>query len=337
MLGICAVGLAWFGASLVVASHQAAQGPLWRQVGLSGVTIHALAVSRARAGPTFVGAEPGVYRQDRGGAWRRVLTIQGVWDVYLLPDDRTVIAGDNSGSVDVSHDGGQRWLRRFVTAQGVYAVTSRPDRPSWILAGAGGGIFLSRDGGAHWQRRLALAGSGVDVLVWRPGSTRVVLAGSVAGAAGARTGAYISRDGGMTWRSFGRGLGSPAGIMSLAVTDRSGVLAGTMGNAVWRAAGPGKAWRASAAGMPRGEDHVAGLAIIPGSPPTLFAATLGSGVFRSVDGGARWSAASAGLSAARNATIVLSLRYAPSRRWLYAGTADGVYALNLGGVRSGRG
>jgi hypothetical protein len=79
--------------------------------------------------------------------------------------------------------------------------------------------------------------------------------------------------------------------------------------------------------MPLVNDHVAAIVAIPGRPGLLYAGTLGFGVFRTTDGGLHWTSASAGLPSSRNATIVLSLAYDPVENILYAGTADGVYAL----------
>jgi hypothetical protein len=73
---------------------------------------------------------------------------------------------------------------------------------------------------------------------------------------------------------------------------------------------------------------VATIVTIPGKHPTIFAGTLGFGVYRSTDGGQHWSALSDGLPASRNATIVLSLVYDHQTHTLYAGTSDGVYAMN---------
>jgi photosystem II stability/assembly factor-like uncharacterized protein len=158
----------------------------------------------------------------------------------------------------------------------------------------------------------------------------VVFAGAVTGAPGGSTAVFISRDGGMTWHVFAHGLQSGGGLMSLAVLPPVRVFAGTMGNAVWTASAAGPSWRKSAQGMPPTNDHVAGLATIPDQPETLFAGTEGKGVFRTTDGGREWTNISSGLSAARYATLVLGLAYAPLEHALYAATANGVYVLALG-------
>jgi hypothetical protein len=82
-------------------------------------------------------------------------------------------------------------------------------------------------------------------------------------------------------------------------------------------------------GMPPTNDHVAGLATLPGHPNTLFAGTLSQGVFRTDNAGRHWRNISSGLPIARNARIVLSVAYSPLDHALFAGTADGIYELPL--------
>ncbi|GAC1636895.1 MAG: hypothetical protein NVS4B2_25500 [Chloroflexota bacterium] len=304
-------------------------GSQWRPVGLPGTTVHSIAVSPRHAWVEFAATESGIYRHQRNGSWFHMLASQAVWTVQLLPDERTVIAGDNAGNVDVSADLGVHWRQTRVTGQGVYAVTARPGHHAWLVAGAGGGMYLSRDSGLHWSRQAATTDSGIDAFAWSPGSDRVLFAGSVASSAQARTGAFVSDDAGLTWHHFGYGLTVPAGIMSLVATQRAGVFAGTMGSAVWQSTG--QSWRQLADGMPPDHDHVAGLATVQGRSNMLFAATLGSGVFRTDDGGGHWVEMERGLSTRRNATIVLCVVYAPLAHALEAGTADGVYEIPLDG------
>jgi photosystem II stability/assembly factor-like uncharacterized protein len=295
----------------------------WHSLGLPAIIVHSLALGHRQPELVFAATIQGVYRRD-GTHWQHMLGNQDVWSIELLPDDRTVIAGDNAGYVDISHDAGQRWRRILVAAHGVFAVSAQPGNPNHILAGAAGGIYLSRDGGWHWQRRLRLIHSAVDTFAWQPGSREVVFAGSVSGGRGGNTGVLVSRDGGLTWHQFGSDLGSLAGVMSLAVTTSQHVFAGTMGNAVWVASRTG-AWRKAAHGMPLMNDHGAGLATVPGQPRTVFVGTLGYGVFRTTDGGDHWTDISTGLPTTRSANVVLSISYSPAQHTLYAGTADGVY------------
>jgi hypothetical protein len=250
-----------------------------------------------------------------------------VWAVDLLPDDRTVLAADNDGKVDLSRDAGNHWQRIPVASDGVFAVTAQPGNPNHFLAGGSNGVYRSTDGGLHWQRRLHLPGSAGAAFLWQSGSGGSVFTGAVAGRPGGSTDVFISRDAGRTWNVFGRDVQGGGGIMSLALTADLHLLAGTMGHATWSVAGASGIWHRTAAGMPAGEVHVATIATVPGRHPSIFAGTLGFGVYRSIDGGRHWSAVSDGLPASRNATIVLSLVYDHRTHTLYAGTSDGVYAL----------
>ena len=258
-----------------------------------------------------------------------MLAQPGVWSVDLLPDDRTVIAGDQQGNVDLSTDAGAHWSAARVTGGAVYAVTFVGDDRSVILAGAGGGLFRSVDGGAHWVRRLPLHDSAIAALTPLPGSKRVVFAGAVASSSTGATGVYVSRDAGRTWSSYGHRLNSGGGIMSLAVSHGSRLLAGTMGRAIWAVTGVADAWGRTAAGMPASNDHVAGIAVVPDRPGTVYVGTLGFGVFETRNGGKRWTNVSDGLRGSADAMIVLSLSYAPAQHVLYAGTSTGVYRLSL--------
>ena len=303
------------------------RAPEWRPVGLQGTLVHFLAPGHRAAAPAFAAAHGGIYRRDSNGQWVRVLASGDVWAVALSSDDRTVIAGDNDGTVHISHDAGNHWRSVLVAPQGVYSVAMVPGHPRSILAGAGGGIYLSRDEGLHWQRRHTLPHSAGAAFAWQPGSRRVVVAGAVAGDVGGSVDVLISRDAGMTWHVFGRNLQSYGGIMSLLAASNAQLYAGTMGNATWKASLQTRSWSKVGDGMPASNDHVAGIAGVPGRPQTLYVGTLSFGVFRTVDGGRHWTAISDGLSEASSAKIVLSIVYVPTHHALLAGTADGVYEL----------
>lgn len=302
-------------------------GTGWQADGLSGDTVHYLALGHGFKPMAFAATESGVYRRDAGGTWTRVLTQPGVWSVDLLPDGRTVIAGDQQGNVDLSTDAGAHWRAAKVSNDAVYAVTFVGAGRGTLLAGAGGGLFRSVDGGATWVRRLTLPNSAIAAFTHSPTNDRVIFAGAVASSSTGATGVYVSRDAGSTWSPYGRRLQSGGGIMSLAASAGSRLLAGTMGRAVWAVGGATGSWVRTAAGMPANNDHVAGIALVPGQPGTAYIGTLGFGVFGTRDGGRHWTNVSDGLRGSSNAMIVLSVAYAPTQHTLYAGTSTGVYRL----------
>lgn len=311
------------------AGASSGSGAQWQIDGLMGDTVHYLALGHTHAGIAFAAAESGVYRRAPDDTWTRVLAQSGVWSVALSPDDRAVLAGDQMGRVYLSTDSGAHWGAATVTHDAVYAVTFVGGNRGDILAGAGGGLFQSLNGGANWRRVLTLHDSAIAAFTARPGSGRTMFAGAVASTAAGATGAYVSHDGGGSWQPYGHSLRSGGGIMSLALTPRGQLMAGTMGHAIWSASAPSSVWRRTSSGMPVRNDHVAGIAVLPGTPGRLFAATLGAGVFESRDGGRHWSSMSDGLRASTDAMIVLSLAYSPALQTLYAGTSSGVYSFSL--------
>jgi hypothetical protein len=329
------IALAAASFSAVQARFSGSAGPAWRPEGLQGILVHSLAAGHRDGTLLFAGAHGGVYRRDGRGAWRRMLRSGDIWDIDLLADDSTVLAAANDGTIAVSRDGGAHWRRSLVSAAGAYAVTAVPGDSGVILAGAAGGLYRSVDGGRRWQRELATPGSAGDAFVWAPGSRRVVFAGVVAGSPGGSTSVFVSRDAGAHWTVYGHGLRSLSGVMAVAVTSRSSVLAGTMGNALWVTGADGQVWRKVTEVFPPTGDHVAALAADPGTISTIFAGTLGFGVFQSTDTGRHWRNITGDLPASHFATTVLGLVYVPWSHTLYAGTADGVYRLSVGQGRSG--
>lgn len=314
---------------------KSATGGVWSPVGLPGTTIHSVVVGRGHRQLAFAGTENGVYRRSIDGSWRRVLSDGAVWSVALARDNHTVVAGDQGGDVIISGDAGNHWRHIPLTPSGVYAVITQPNFSQHLIAGAGDGLYRSLDGGRHWRRRLALRQSAGTAFAWAPGSGRVVFAGTVASSASGSTDVYVSRDAGMTWQIFGTGLNSGGGIMSLAINSEGATFAGTMGHATWKAPLSTRVWRQVANGMPPINDHVASIAIVPGTPGTVLVGTLGQGVFTSTDSGKHWVATSSGLPTGDSGSIVLSLAYSPAEHVVYAGTTSGIYRMRIV-ARSGR-
>lgn len=329
-LALCAMGPAT-SARPLPALFRANTQAQWRPIGLTGVTVHALAVGPTKAALVVAATEKGVYRYDRTGQWHKSLAAPTVWSAALAKDD-TIVAGDNDGDVFISARTGKSWRRTNVTPLGVSAVSVEPGTVNHLLVGAGDGIYLSRDAGRHWKHRLTLPNSGVASIAWQSGSSRVVVAGAIARSGQGSTQVYISKDAGRTWHVFGHDLNSNLGIMSLGITA-SRVFAGTMGNGVWMAPLSTGAWRQMANGMPASNDHVAGIAALPGKTVRLVVGTLGYGVFSTSDGGRHWTDLSHDSALSRSGGLVTSIAYAPAQHSILAGTPSGVYALTLAARR----
>src|SRR5207245_2116871 len=80
-------------------------GPKCRPAGLSGVLVHSVAVVPG-SGTVFAGTTEGLLRSRGGGSWVRLISTRDVWDVVVAPGGREILAAENLGYADVSHDGG---------------------------------------------------------------------------------------------------------------------------------------------------------------------------------------------------------------------------------------
>ena len=320
LAGCCAVAAA---ATVASSGSGRVSRQGWVAAGLHGLLIHSLLVPSWNRSEVIAGTESGVYRL-KGGAWRRILSAGEVWAVAGSKRPALVVAGNQDGAVFVSRDGGARWSKRVLPTASVYAVSVDPQNPRRILAGGVGAIFLSTDGGASWTRSLRLGNNACDAIVWTGSNT--LAAAIVSGLSKPLPSTvYVSGDGGATWKPTGSGLPA-AGVMSVLPSNR-GLLAGTMGKAVWRLAPPQTTqWVRTSPEMPRHDDH--GAALLSTKGGRIYVGTLGYGVWVSIDQGRHWMADSGGLSKADGSSIVLSL--ATNGRTLFAGTAAGVYELAAG-------
>lgn len=319
--GACALTVCIVVAAVFLRTRAGPSGPVWRPAGLQGTLVHAIVLGPTGV-PTFAGTEGGIF-QRTGNSWHRVLSSGEVWDLVSLPDGKTLFAAENAGTVAISHDGGMHWRRTMVSGGGLYAVSSVPGRPTHLLAGGDGGLFLSTDGGRQWRNTQRLRNAAADAFEWAPGGANTVYAGTVSAGPTAGQQVYVSHDAGQTWQVFGRRLRSTGGVMSVLAASNGAILAGTMGNAAWTAQAGAPVWHKTARNMPQTGDHVAGMALIPGTPERAVLGTLGHGLYLGVPGSNRWTAISGSL----NNAIVLSVVYSPGRHALYAGTYTGIYTL----------
>ncbi|HZT97178.1 MAG TPA: hypothetical protein VFB34_10115 [Chloroflexota bacterium] len=302
-------------------------GPYWQYAGLTGKLIHSVAFSSTgRVG--FAGTEAGIYREIGHGPWRKVLPHGEFWSVDASPNGRFVVAGDNAGSVASSTDGGNHWRSRLVDPSGIFAVTISPGESHRLLAGGAGGIFSSDHPTSTWRRRAVVLGGAADGFGWLPGSGRVVFAAALPGGFRRVPAILKSVDGGLSWKSFSRHM-TPAGAMSILAPSPRRVLAGTMGLGVWSSRSTASFWYRFGQGMPRYDDHVAGLVLTGERSRPLWLGTQGFGAFYSRDGGRRWTADSGGLPLTAGRHLILGLAYRPDDRCLYAATDQGIYRLPL--------
>ena len=324
-------------------------GLTWAATGLTGLTLHTVAVDPANADTVYAGAfRSGVFRsRDGGQTWEgptRPANMQEA-DAFALavhPQTTSTVYVSFSGrGLHRSTDGGVTWT--LVTGFdpgffGVFHVTFDPQSPSTVYAAAGGiavtfGVYKSTDGGQSWNRMSAglpstdlTSGVAID-----PSNTSVLYVGTGTAGTGA-SGIYKSTNGGQSWAAASTGLPTtPVTELNVDPTNTSVVIAATFAG-VYRTANGGQSWAAT--GLAPTAAH--SLARLHNNPSALLAGTRGLGVFRSSDAGATWAASGAGLPRPFVRHLAVSTND-PAR--IYAGTDDGVYltgdrgdSWSLGGI-----
>jgi hypothetical protein len=108
-------------------------------------------------------------------------------------NDQQLIAGNGSGGLSRSEDGGTTWKSVHSGSAAILTVAYSPFNPGLVLAGTqGGGAFVSSDGGTHWAAAGGLENRKVRAFAFA--RTLVV--------AGTDHGVYMS-DTGTTWSASG--------------------------------------------------------------------------------------------------------------------------------------
>jgi photosystem II stability/assembly factor-like uncharacterized protein len=234
---------------------------------------------------------------------------------------------------------------------------------SWARGGAPSKLYESTDGGSSWRRITVSDPITLSALALTP-------SGALLGTTDwPRPRLLRSADGGATWNPSGP---PGAAIGALTVDQGSGtVYATATGGAVFRTSDGGDSWQTAPADLAYAEiatdprdpgtiyatahatlvksiDHgqtwkaadkgivstlISTLALVPGSPTTLYAGTPGTGipVVKSTDRGRTWHSVSAGLGAAS----VTMLTVDPQRpRTIFAGTYGSGLFKSVDGGRS---
>jgi hypothetical protein len=181
-----------------------------------------------------------------------------------------------------------------------------PAVPSRIYAGLfGDGVFRTTNGGASWQRSTTLISSYASALVGDPSAP-----GTVYYASGA--GIHKTTDAGASWNQ----VGSPPALVRAIVVDQGPprVLYAATPIGVYRSTDAGGSWTSTSV------DDARSLALLPGTPATLYAGLPNGGVKRSSDGGASWVSIGAGLPALEVASLDVDDKGLTT---LYAGLLSG--------------
>ena len=316
--------LAVFG-FFISASDRVAAAP-WTRAGLDGKIVTSLAVDPSNPSTLYAVAQlGGIWKSVNGGqSWSASSTgYTGDIAAFLgiVPSSpSTLYVGSNTG-VFRSTDSGATWAQRNgnLPAQRVFAMAIDAADPSVLYVSvdaAGGGVYRSADAGSSWTARPLPVPSG-SVTTLTPRGPDLF--------AGWANVLWKSANGGANWTIPYPDI-LPGSLLSIAAPPgESDVVVGVNQRGTYRStSSPAPDWISTKTGLT--SFKISALAVRPGEPAALFgAASGGGGVFRSTDGGRSWEPLAAGLAN----SDVYALAFDSTGRFLYAGTGDGVFAMDL--------
>ena len=246
-------------------------------------------------------------------------------------------------------------VRRQTLELYVSSLAAEPRTPGTLYAGTlGGGVFLTGNGGASW----APVNTGLDDLLVHGLALDASATTTLLYAATGSGGVFKSPDAGMTWEPKNEGL-TDLTVRTVVVdpTDPLRLWAGTAGSGVFRSTDAGERWAPSfpsrdvygilvdpsdpsriyvgtTDGLFRTLNggtswaksdtgitfsFVFTIALLPGSPATLYAGTLAGGVFSSTDGATTWSSIYSGFPPVQFGVAALAVD--PPTGAVYAATS----------------
>ena len=144
---------------------------------------------------------------------------------------------------------------------------------------------------------------------------------------------YKTRDGGATWSKVTTDLSSFR-VLTLGVDPHSpaNVLAGTMGDAVYKSPDGGQSWTPHNGGLKEHVSVVNQFLFHPSDPDVIYVATT-VGAFRTKDGGRYWEERMRGMKEVHY--VVTLAMDAKNSDVMYAGTTGGVYKTTDGAAHWG--
>jgi len=315
----------------VLFSTTAPASAQWRRLGLQGGIINSIAVDPSNPSILYAGAQiAGLWKSTNAGeTWSPINTgYTGDIATFLSVDpflSANVYVGSNAG-VFQSVNGGATWAARNngLPSTVIVAMAVDPANSSkvWVSVNApGGGVFRTTDAGFNWTARPLPVPSATV-------ATLTVFGSNVY--AGWANVPFRSSDDGVTWTIPYPDI-LPSAVTSIAPrTGATELEVGLQQRGIWRSTlSPAAGWIDSSVGLT--SQRISKVIVRPGDPNTLFAASNAGGVFRSADGGHSWTPTTNGLAN----TDVAALAFDPSGRFLYAGTGDGVFVLDLDDVGCG--
>jgi photosystem II stability/assembly factor-like uncharacterized protein len=244
-----------------------------------------------------------------------------------------IYLGTSTGTLFVSEDRGEKWMRFAHLGSGddlvVDHIAIDPTNSQTMYAAVWsvenqqvGDIFRTRDGGKTWETLPGMHNKSVRAMALAPSDHAVMVAGAL-------DGVFRSSDGGNTWERL-----SPANhaeiknIESVAVDpkDPNVVYAGTW-HLAWKTPDGGKTWQHINKGMIDDSDVFS--IIVDSKDPSVVFASACSGIYRSDTAGEAFRKLQGIPFSARRTRV---LRQDPSNQnTVYAGTTEGLWKTMDGG------
>ena len=276
-------------------------GKSWRDSGISGHAVRALAQSASDPAILIAGALDGVFlSRDSGGNWERITPggnadLRNFDSLAIDPRDPQIIYAGTFHLPWKTSDGGKHWApihAGMIDDSDVLSLTLDAQNPQRVFASACSGIYRSDDGGVAWEKI-----EGIPYSSRRTPVIRQDAANPATLYAGTTEGLWKTADGGASWRRI-----SPRRwvINSMVILPGDGdresqVLLGTEQHGVLASDDGGASFHASNAGFhhhrivslavdPRDADRAA--AVVENAPNALL---------MTEDGGRNWLPMSAGL------------------------------------------
>ncbi len=308
----------------VYRSEDAGQRWAMANLGIREVSVRSLAIDPTDPAAVFAASDRGIHESRDGGAsWIEPFPESPDAEVVAIdPSDRSTLYAAGNGGVRKSTDGGRTWQNKLVDH--IADLVIDPSNPRRLLA-AFRNVYQSLDGGESWDT-LMTAEDDYSSAYYPPRFSAIAFApnGATLYAAGSGDLGFIYRsdDGGDSW-SDPTDLGYYWWVHALAVNSCDpGVVQAGGYSGLQRSIDGGDTWSRSS--LPEDQldtREVRALARDPRHSSSFFAGTY-TGLFWTNDRGASWKRFEPALHES-----VLSIALDPSGRFLYAGTARGVFRL----------
>jgi photosystem II stability/assembly factor-like uncharacterized protein len=276
-------------------------GKAWRDSGLAGHAVRALAQAASDPAMLVAGALDGVFlSRDSGETWQRITPaghaeLRNFDSLAIDPRDPQIIYAGTFHLPWKTVDGGAHWTAihaGMIDDSDVLSLVTDRENPRRIFASACSGIYRSDNGGAAWEKVEGIPYSARRTPVMRQDAARPEIL-----YAGTTEGLWKTADGGASWRRI-----SPRSwvINSMAILPGNGagdsrVLLGTEKHGVLASDDGGASIHASNEGFHH--HRIVSLAVDPKDTKRAVAALANApdALVRTEDGGENWVAASAGL------------------------------------------